>query len=119
MLGTTTAVDGLSEVPGLVLPHVGERAEPVWYQFVIRYANRDALQKHLTEAGIGSLIHYPIPPHLSGAYSDMRYKQGDFPVTETIANTVLSLPMGLHMKVEEVHSVVEAIATFTSVSAKG
>jgi len=105
-------LDQLSSTAGLVLPHVGERAEPAWHQFVIRHANRDALQEYLTQAGIGTLIHYPVPPHLSGAYSDMKYKQGGFPITETIAKTILSLPMGLHMEVHHLQRVVDAIGNF-------
>jgi dTDP-4-amino-4,6-dideoxygalactose transaminase len=105
-------LDQLSGIPDLVLPHVPKWAEPIWHQFVVRHPKRDALQAYLKESGIGTLIHYPIPPHLSGAYSDLRYKEGSFPITERIANTVLSLPMGLHLEEDAIKSVTEAIRRF-------
>ena len=61
---------------GLVLPHVPEWAEPVWHLFVIRHPQRDALQHKLTAAGIGTLIHYPVPAHLSGL--KIRLEAGSF-----------------------------------------
>jgi len=102
-------LDRLSDIPDLVLPYVPQWAEPIWHQFVIRHPRRDALQAHLKESGIDTLIHYPIPPHLSEAYSDMGYKQGSFPITEEIAKTILSLPMGLHLEEDAITSVTEAI----------
>lgn len=82
---------------GLGLPHVPEWAEPAWHLYVVRSPQRDALQAHLTEAGVGSLIHYPIPPHLQQAYASLGYQPGAFPLAEAMANEVLSLPMGPHM----------------------
>jgi dTDP-4-amino-4,6-dideoxygalactose transaminase len=82
---------------GLTVPFVPEWAEPVWHLFVIRHPRRDALQQKLSEAGIGTLIHYPIPPHLSGAYVDRKWGRGDFPIAEDLAGSVLSLPMGPHL----------------------
>jgi dTDP-4-amino-4,6-dideoxygalactose transaminase len=85
---------------GLVLPFVPSWAEPVWHLFVIRHPQRDALQQKLTEAGIGTLIHYPVPPHLSGAYSEFRPLTSDLwrmPIAEQLAETVLSLPIGPHL----------------------
>jgi len=105
-------LDQLAGIPDLVLPYVPEWAGPVWHQFIIRHPRRDALQAYLKESGIGTLIHYPIPPHLSGAYSDMGYKEGSFPITERIANTVLSLPMGLHVEEDAIRSIAEAIRRF-------
>ena len=87
-------------------------ADPSWHLFVIRHSERDALQKHLTENGIGTLIHYPIPPHLSDAYREMGYKEGDFPITEAIHRTVLSIPMGPHLRADQLDRVVEAIRSF-------
>ncbi len=83
----------LASIVDLILPEVPSWAEPVWHLFVIRHKERDKLQETLERAGIGSLIHYPVPPHLSAAYSDSGYKKGAFPVTVELANTVLSLPM--------------------------
>jgi len=79
---------------GLVLPEVPEWAEPVWHVYVVQSAERDGLQKTLQEAGIGTQIHYPIPPHLQMAYRDAGYARGRFPIAESMANRLLSLPMG-------------------------
>src|SRR5437867_9326887 len=67
---------GLSGLDGLILPHVPEWAQPVWHLFVVRHPRREAVQQKLTEAGIGTLIHYPVPPHLSGAYADAGFASG-------------------------------------------
>jgi dTDP-4-amino-4,6-dideoxygalactose transaminase len=105
-------MEALADVPDLTLPHVPEWADPSWHLFVVRHPQRDALQKHLTAQGIGTLIHYPIPPHLSEAYRELGYKQGDFPITESIHRTVLSLPMGPHLSAEQLERVVEGIRSF-------
>lgn len=77
----------------IVLPHTHANASHVYHLFVIRTQNRDGLQQHLTENGVGTLIHYPIPPHLQKAYEHLGYKAGDFPIAEELARTCLSLPM--------------------------
>ena len=85
----------------LVLPCIPAWAEPVWHLFVVRHPQRDWLQQKLAEAGIGTLIHYPVPPHLSGAYADLRPPSSDIwnlPVAQELAETVLSLPMGPHLE---------------------
>lgn len=82
---------------GLILPRVPEWADPVWHLFVIRTAQRDIIQQSLTTAGIGTMIHYPIPPHLQSAYVELNYQNGDFPLTERMAQEVLSLPIGPHL----------------------
>jgi len=87
---------------GLVLPQVPEWAEPVWHLFVVRHPERDALVKRLNEAGVGTLIHYPVPPHLQAAYADMGFGVGAFPVAERMAGEVVSLPMGAQMPAEGV-----------------
>ena len=79
---------------GLVLPKVPAWADPAWHLYVVQYADRDGLQKALLEAGIGTQIHYPIPPHLQMAYRDAGYAAGRFPIAESMANRLLSLPMG-------------------------
>lgn len=84
-------------VPGLTLPYVPSWAEPVWHLYVVQHEQRDAFQQKLTEAGIGTLIHYPVPPHLSGAYAEMKLREGSFPIAEKLSRTVLSLPMGPHL----------------------
>lgn len=99
----------LKEVPGLTLPSVPEWAEPVWHLFVVRHARRDAFQERLNEAGVGTLIHYPVPPHLSGAYADAGYTKGAFPLAEDLANTVLSLPIGPHLAQEQAEKVLAEV----------
>lgn len=81
----------------LSLPHVPAWASPVWHLFVIRHPRRDALRQHLAGLGIETLIHYPIPPHLSGAYQPLGLRPGSFPIAERLAGEVLSLPIGPHM----------------------
>jgi dTDP-4-amino-4,6-dideoxygalactose transaminase len=96
----------------LLLPLVAEGAEPVWHLFVIRSAHRDALQQHLRAHGVQTLIHYPVPPHLQQAYSDLRIEAGAYPLSEAIHREVLSLPMGPHLSEAQARRVVEAIREF-------
>lgn len=93
----------------LVLPKIREGATSVWHLFVIKSDERDRLQKYLEENGVGTVIHYPIPPHLSKAYEYLGYKKGDFPITERYAETVLSLPLYNGMTEEEQSYVIEVI----------
>ena len=81
-------LDG-SDAAEIVLPYVPDWAEPVWHQFVIRHPQRDALQKHLHKNGIGTLIHYPVPPHLSNAYSYLGWGRGCYPLAEKLAKSKL------------------------------
>jgi dTDP-3-amino-3,4,6-trideoxy-alpha-D-glucose transaminase len=104
--------DQLRDTGDLVLPIVPAWAEPVWHLFVIRTARRDELQAHLAARGIGTQIHYPIPPHLSNAYRAAGWKRGDFPLAEQLAGEVLSLPIGPHHNAEQIDSVCEAIKEF-------
>ena len=97
---------------GLVLPMVEDYSEPVWHLFVVRHPERDGLQKLLSDRQIGSLIHYPVPPHRSKAYSDLRPVGNgawSLPVSERLSATVLSLPMGPHLTDDQVEIVVSAI----------
>lgn len=93
----------------LKLPVVPKWAEPVWHLYVIRCARRDALQSFLTRRGIGTQIHYPIPPHLQDAYRDLGLKRGRFPLAERFADTMLSLPIGPHMNLTSVDAVITAL----------
>ncbi len=77
----------------LVLPYVHENADHVYHLYVVRTSNRQILQQELTEKGIQTMIHYPVPPHLQKAYKHLGYKEGDFPIAEEIARTCLSLPI--------------------------
>lgn len=98
--------------PKLQLPRIQEGATHVWHQFVVRTKERDALIAYLNEREIGSIIHYPVPPHLSEAYQYLGYKEGDFPITEQYANEVLSLPMYNGMTEEEQTYVIDALNAF-------
>jgi dTDP-3-amino-3,4,6-trideoxy-alpha-D-glucose transaminase len=101
--------DRLSGIAGLALPRAPQWAEPVWHLYVVRTARRADLMKALDKAGIGSLIHYPIPPHLQQAYADLGMGKGAFPLAEEFADTVLSLPMGPHVKLEQVDEVAAVV----------
>jgi dTDP-4-amino-4,6-dideoxygalactose transaminase len=94
---------------GLTLPQVPEWAEPSWHLFVVLHPRRDELQKALAADEIGTLIHYPVPPHLSGAYADMKFDKGKFPLAEKIADQVLSLPIGPHLDEESVNHVIASV----------
>lgn len=102
----------LAGIPGLELPTVAAEAEPVWHLFVIRHPHRDELQQYLSGSGIDTLIHYPVPAYLSEAYAEAGWKRGDFPVTEALAATVLSLPMGPHLQSGGINAVVGALSAF-------
>lgn len=99
----------LAGIPGLQLPMVPEWAEPVWHIFAVRHCRRDELQAALAESGVGTLIHYPVPPHLSGAYLAAGWKPGDFPIAEEVAKTELSLPLGSHLSPPQQDFAIEAI----------
>lgn len=103
----------LEGVPDLVLPLVRNYAEPVWHLFVVRHPKRNRLQEYLQANGVGTLIHYPLPPHLQEAYSELRLEQGAFPVAEIMAKEVLSLPMGPHMASEDAEYVISQLLCFT------
>lgn len=96
----------------LILPFVPPWADPVWHLFVVRHPLRDLLQQKLTEAGIGTIIHYPVPPHLSGAYADLRPTTPatrELGIAEKLAETALSLPLGPHLTPEQLDQVVSAV----------
>lgn len=96
----------------LIKPQIRKGADSVWHQYVIRTDRRDELIAYLNEREIGSIIHYPIPPHLSEAYAYLGFKEGDYPVTEEYANSVLSIPMYNGMTQEEQSRVIEALNAF-------
>ena len=79
--------------PNIILPQIAEGASHVWHLFVVRTEKRDELQKYLTDNGVGTQIHYPVPPHLAEAYKGLGYTEGDFHITECYAKTILSLPL--------------------------
>lgn len=105
------AADYLAQLqaPDLVLPVTLDSCDPVWHLFVVRSQNREALSEHLTQQGIQTLIHYPIPPHKQRAYMGMN--QSSYPISEKIHNEVLSLPMGPHMPAKQRMEVINAFKT--------
>lgn len=92
----------------LTLPYVLNSTDPVWHLYVVRSKKRKELVEKLNNAGIGSLIHYPIPPHLQKAYKDKN--KDSFPIAESMAQEVLSLPMGPHLNEADVKKVCEIIS---------
>ena len=97
----------------LVMPFVPEWADPVWHLFVVRTSQRDALQSHLQRHEIGTMIHYPIPPHLQPAYSELGFRQGDFPIAERIHREVLSLPMGPALSLDQTKVIIGHLKEFS------
>lgn len=96
----------------VVLPYIPVWADPVWHLFVVRSHHRDALQAHLQQRGVDTMIHYPIPPHLQQAYAGIEMQEGSLPIAEAIHREVLSLPIGPHMNKAQVAKVIAALATF-------
>src|SRR6266496_1809196 len=93
----------------LTLPYVPDWADPVWHLFVVRHPQRDLLQEYVNQNGVGTLIHYPLPPHLQAAYAELRYQCGHFPISEKMAGEVLSLPMSSHLSTLELRHVVQQL----------
>jgi len=102
----------LLPVDGVVRPYIPEWARSVYHLYVVRVPEREGLQKHLAEAGIGTGIHYPVPLHLQKAYEGHSWKRGDFPVTEQVASEILSLPMYPQLSVQQQRRVVEEAARY-------
>lgn len=101
--------DLLKDVEGVVLPTVKEGQTHVFQTFAVRVDQRDVVLEKMKEKGIGVLIHYPIPVHLQEAYADLGYGKGDYPVSEKLSDSVLSLPMFPHMKKEQVEYVAHSL----------
>jgi dTDP-4-amino-4,6-dideoxygalactose transaminase len=101
-------LERLDGIEGVTLPAAPDWAEPVWHLFVVRHPRRDALQERLAGAGVDTIIHYPIPPHLTGAYAS-GFEGRSLPVAEQLADEVLSLPMGPHLPLDDVNRVAEAV----------
>lgn len=96
----------------LVLPVTAAHSTHVYHLFVVRTKKRDALQEFLTSRGIGSMIHYPVPPHVQKAYESLGHKKGAFPIAEDIAETCLSLPLWPGMSNEQLEYIAETIREF-------
>ncbi|MBP6786559.1 MAG: DegT/DnrJ/EryC1/StrS family aminotransferase [Candidatus Promineofilum sp.] len=106
-----TYADLLADLP-FVTPATATYAEHIFHLYVVRVHNREALMEYLKERGIASGLHYPIPIHLQPAYSELGYKQGDFPITEAYAETILSLPIFPELDDDKVAYVVDAIRDY-------
>jgi dTDP-4-amino-4,6-dideoxygalactose transaminase len=99
------------------LPYVPQWADPAWHLYVVRMSERDSVQSNLSAQGIGSLIHYPVPPHLQQAYKDFENPRGTCPLAEIMAEEVLSLPMGPTLSPADVDHVIEIAHRVSSVGA--
>lgn len=98
--------------PKLRLPEPAPGATCVWHQYVLRCEERDRLIEYLNERDIGTIIHYPIPPHLAEAYRSLGHRKGFLPITEHLADTVLSIPMYNGMTEDEQTWVIDALNRF-------
>lgn len=105
-------LEALAGLPDLILPYQPEWSDAIWHIFIVRTKERDRLQQYLHSQGVGTLIHYPVPPHLSNAYAEMNLSKGAFPITETLAETMLSIPMGPHLSSEDAAYAADTIRKF-------
>lgn len=96
----------------ITIPDVDDAVLPVWHIFAVRSGRREELEKYLSDCGIGTNKHYPIPIHMQECYKDLGFKEGDFPIAEEISATELSLPMYYGMTDAEVQYVIDCINKF-------
>lgn len=94
---------------GLILPRVPLRTDPVWHLFCVRHQSRDALARELGRSGVQTIVHYPVPPYLQSAYSDLGIVSGSFPVAEEVSSSILSLPIGPAVSEAQVEAVISAV----------
>ncbi len=99
----------LKGIDGVIIPYVADSVKHVYHVYAIRAKKRDELARLFKERGVGAIIHYPIPLHLQKAYRDSGYKKGDFPVSETVAQEIISLPMHPHIKEKQIKYIVKII----------
>ncbi|MCU0561096.1 MAG: DegT/DnrJ/EryC1/StrS family aminotransferase [Desulfobacterales bacterium] len=102
----------LAEVPGVTVVRESESAQSVYHLYVILVDDRDGLQQHLSRKGIGTGLHYPLPLHLQKAYAHMGFKKGDFPVSERLAERLLSLPMFAELSREQIEYVAGCVKEY-------
>lgn len=102
----------LASINQVVTPVISDFGKHVFHLYVVRAENRDALQKYLSENNIYTGLHYPVPLHMQKAYDDLDYKAGDFPVAESYADQIISLPMYPELKEEEIQYVCDTISSF-------
>jgi dTDP-4-amino-4,6-dideoxygalactose transaminase len=94
----------------IIKPYEPEFSKHAYHLYVVRMKNRDEILVKMNEVGIGAGIHYPIPLHLQPAYSDLGYKEGDFPVTEKVCKEILSLPMYPELTREKIEEIVKSLS---------
>lgn len=104
--------EALSGIGDLILPKIAIGATHVYHLYVVRSEKRDELQNYLTQNGVGTLIHYPIPPHLQEAYRSLGHEKGAFPISEKLADTCLSLPVWPGMEKNDIEYISEIIRLF-------
>jgi len=97
---------------GLILPYVPDWAEPAWHLYVVQHPQRDILQQGMADAGVSTLIHYPIPPHRQQAYAAAGLEESAFPLAESMADQVLSFPIGPHITIDQIDEVVSAVGSY-------
>ena len=102
----------LKNTGDLILPFIAANCTSNYHLYVVRTKRRNELQEHLNKSGIGTLIHYPVPPHLQEAYKEMNGKKGQYPLAEEIAETCLSLPMYPGLNKSEIEQVIKSIKSF-------
>jgi dTDP-4-amino-4,6-dideoxygalactose transaminase len=102
----------LSETPGVTVIKEADFAQSVYHLYVILVDDRDGLQAFLTEQGVGTGLHYPLPLHLQKAYAHLGFKKGDFPISERTADRLLSLPMYAELTPEQIYYVVGCIKEY-------
>lgn len=107
-------LESLSSYSEIRLPSVSDSAVPSWHLFVIRSSKRDYLQSFFADKGIGTLIHYPVPPHLSEAYRNAEISGKSYPISEALAETSLSLPIGPHLSKEQQQIVITVLSEFAN-----
>lgn len=109
-----TYSEAFKETPGLVVPHVAQGCEPAWHLYVVRHRERDAVAKSLAELGVGTMVHYPIPPHVQAAYANLQLAKGSYPISERLHDEVLSLPIGPTQTDVDTQAVIEAVKRASS-----
>jgi Predicted pyridoxal phosphate-dependent enzyme apparently involved in regulation of cell wall biogenesis len=104
----------LSEIvnPKIKLPGVAKESTHVWHQFVIEVEERERFRSYLRDNGVSTDVHYPTPPYLSGAYKRLGYKKGDFPITETIIERIVSIPIHNGITEQEIDTVIKVMNSY-------
>jgi dTDP-4-amino-4,6-dideoxygalactose transaminase len=102
-------LDNIKTGNGFLLPFVPAGMDPIWHIFALRVSEREGLREYLKQNGIETLIHYPIPPHISKAYSELGFSTGDFPIAKSIADSEISLPIGPHLKMEDIDFIIDIL----------